>query len=196
MPDSTQAYNEFQWNSDIVVAMLLIMEGRLTDEQIGDRCGFSEATLMAWRCHPEFQAAYDKCRKHFGHLPTKDGMANRNRRIAQLGERWERFVTICGARSKDPETQNAPGDQTGLMGKTHRVSETYEAVEYFMDAASIRDQRAMAEQTAKDLVDWAKKLEITDVDGKYPIELLDKIIRDAERGLEPDDLEPGDDNDP
>ena len=36
MSDSTQGYDEFQWNNDSIVAMLLIVQGRLTDEQIAD----------------------------------------------------------------------------------------------------------------------------------------------------------------
>lgn len=52
----------FSWNEKTLLALSLIFEGRLTREQIAEKCTIAPRTLYTWLEHPEFAARLQEMR--------------------------------------------------------------------------------------------------------------------------------------
>lgn len=165
-------------------AFLLAMD-ELTWEQIAEKAGCSKSSIRRWKMDRDFMFLVDEHRRAIRGQIRSHGIAIRENRIAALQRRWDKANRIIEARAADPEMQEVPGGDTGLVvcePRTIGAGVNAERVDVFkVDVALMSELRAIEEQAAKELGQWEEKksLQVTGADGgpvqvKYDLSKLTK----------------------
>jgi hypothetical protein len=82
----------------------------------------------------------------------------RQKRIADMDQRWRKLQDLVRQRAKSPEMASVPGGRTGLLrrGKVVRSRHSDEfRAGYVLDTALLRELRRLERQVAKVLGQWS-----------------------------------------
>lgn len=181
----TQQFTTFAWTPARAQAAELLADDALSDEEIASTVGVTRRALAKWKLRPEFQARIEERRAAQRQAIEAEGVANKQNRIARYQQRWERLHQIIEERALALAGHTA-GGSTGLLVRQAKVVKVYETdsdpadqadpdrdetltpvkraqvvYEYPLDAALLRELRALEEQVAKELGQWTEKSEQT-----------------------------------
>ena len=100
----------------------------------------------------------------------RQGVADKARRIERLNQRWNQIQQVIAARSESKVTRDAPGGKTGLVIQATRALGQGKALQqvpnYEVGISLLREERAIAEQAARELGQWTEKRDVTSSDEK------------------------------
>lgn len=167
----------------------LVAADDLDDVAIAKRAGISVPTLTRWKRDPAFQALVAHERETIQRAMLRHEIAKKHRRLHYLNELHQRLWQVIEERAAyyrdlaerqqaDPvraaagqmfvsaeETRCPPGGETGLVIRQIRAvgsgRSTQIVEEYVVDAATIREIRALQEQAARELGQWIERQEQT-----------------------------------
>ena len=168
----------FTWDEPRREAAKLLADGKLTDQEIAETVGVVRSTLWRWRQNPEFAAEVDTQLAAFRAEVRRRGIADRERRVRAINDRWNRLQRIIEERADAPEMQAVAGGRTGLLahnvksvgsGETSQVVDVYE-----VDTGLLRELREHEKQAAQELGQWTEKQEIS---GDIQKPVVVKVLR-------------------
>jgi transcriptional regulator with XRE-family HTH domain len=147
----------FEWTGERERASELLAARNLTHQKIADSVGIARSTLWEWRRIPEFAARVEEITEENRAETRRIGIADKERRLAALNDRWARMRRVIEERADDPETA--------------------EVVEFAVDTGLLRELREIEKQAAVELGQWneAAPGEATRVD---------ELIREIRAGTE------------
>lgn len=144
-------------------AVVLVVEDRLTNEEIAERIGVARRTIERWKNQLGFQAAVKDHKRALETDLSRFDIAVKSKRMAAINNRWQRASDLIDARAE--EHKEAPGGKTGLLVhqiKVHGQGKGQIVVdEYAADTALMAEMRQMEKQAAQEAGQWAEKSEIT-----------------------------------
>lgn len=170
----------FRWTMQRERAAVLLAENDLSDAQIAESVGTGRSTLSTWKRRPEFMA---RVGEHVAALTAsvlRYRIAKRRHRVRTLDELHDKALDVIRLRAErygamlgdDPEVVAiqaarsisgpvAPGEAaTGLLVEKEAVNNAgHRTVEWSVDAALVREIRAIQEQAAKELGQWVERSE-------------------------------------
>jgi hypothetical protein len=158
---------EFEWTDEKYKAAKDLASGVLTDEDIAGQAGVTRRQLARWKTHPDFQSRIQEHLDDFREETRRRGLADRERRVAALNDRWVRMQRVLEARADDPALQHVPGGTTGLL--VHNVKgvgkgEDFQLIDlYEVDTALLRELREHEKQAAQELGQWVDKQSVDQV---------------------------------
>lgn len=161
----------FKWSDERRTAALLLAEGNLTDAQIAAQAGVCRQTIGKWKQIPEFSATIDSHLEEFRQEVRRRGLANRERRIRALNDRWDRLQRIMEERAGDPKMAGVPGGSTGLL--LHNVKgvgagEKAKVLDiYTVDTGLLKELRELEKQAAQELGQWVERQELRQLTKAY-----------------------------
>ena len=162
---------EFTWNDDRRLAAQLVAEGNLADIDIAAKLGVTRQTIWNWRKTPEFQEFVDELQEAFKTEVRRRGLADRERRVRALNDRWNRLQRVMEERADDPAMANVPGGRTGLLvhdvksvgsGYSAQVVDLYE-----VDTGLLKELREHEKQAAQELGQWVEQSTVDQVVKAY-----------------------------
>lgn len=192
----------FKWAGQRELAAQLTAEDRLSDVKIAEQCGVDRKTLQRWRAHPDFMARVDAINAAFKERVGRFAIAQRERRVAALNDRWKRLHSVMDARAAgiaddvhDPlclgtfrDAAKASGVESGLVTvewvTTPRGSFR---PQFKVDTALSAEMRNLEKQAGQELGQWVEKIAPTTPDGAEPYTpvdfstLSDEDLDDLER---------------
>jgi predicted transcriptional regulator len=144
-------------------AAVLLAENRLSDSDIAATLGVSRASISRWKRRPEFQTRVTVLQQRINEVALQTAIADREKRVAALNDRWERMQRVLDERAADPGVASAPGGTTGLVVKQMKMIGAGEAAmpitEYAVDTSLLKEMRATEQQAAQELGQWSEKSE-------------------------------------
>lgn len=192
---------QFRWTGRREEAALLIAEDRLTNKEIAAKVGVVRQSIREWKQYPEFMARVESHVAAMAEAARERGIANRERRIAALNDRWRRMLRLIEDRAQ--EMASVPGGQTGLLvkqvklikvrgqgtrgqgtagqlalweapeGETERPDTgTLEVAEYVLDGVLLKELREHEKQAAMEVGQW-----------EQPEPPVDVLVMTAEEAL-------------
>lgn len=148
----------FEWTDHRINAAELLAARNLTHEEIAQRVGVARSTLWEWRRIPEFAARVDQITEENRAETRRIGIADKERRLSALNDRWNRMKLVIEERANDPDHMKAPGGSTGLLVRTLKKigsGEDAELIEEFaVDTGLLRELREVEKQSAIELGQW------------------------------------------
>lgn len=155
----------FPWDIAREEAAQRLAEGELRDIEIAEKAGVHRATLWRWQQHPDFQARIEEHRGVFRAEVRRRGLADRERRIKALNDRWTRLQRLIEARADDPLMCDVPGGDTGLLVRTVKIrargeGETETTIEAELDSALLKELREHEKQAAQELGQWVEQSKV------------------------------------
>jgi hypothetical protein len=156
---------EFRWTAVRERAALLLAQDEQPDREIVALLGIGRGTLGRWKDHPVFAARVQEHVARLAEVALKRGIAQREKRVAALDDRWQRMQRVIAERADDPAHAAVPGWQTGLL--VHQVKgvgagDDFERVDQFaVDTGLLKELRAHEEQAAKELGQWVERRDDT-----------------------------------
>lgn len=159
-------------------AAQLLAEDRLTSKKIAELCEISEQGLDAWKKRPDFKERIAELTQAYADKALKTGLALRERRIAELWSRHDKFRQIIEERAADPSLVGVPGGNTGMVVRSTKVvgKQVYES--FSTDTRLSKEMRGIEEQIARELGQWQEQIKVEDVS------IQDTLIRARQRVLE------------
>lgn len=158
----------FKWNEPRNKAAELLAAKNLTHQEIADSVGIDRKTLWNWRREPEFAARVEEIVEQNRAETRRIGIADKERRLAALNDRWRRMRLVIEERAADPDHARAPGGSTGLLVRTIRSvrveddregggrggPKTVEVDEFAVDTGLLRELREIEKQASIELGQW------------------------------------------
>lgn len=151
-------------------AALLVADGLLTTEQIGEQVGVARKTVERWKAQPEFAAYVETIKENARKALEAEGIANKRNRIAAYNDRWRRLQAVIDERAARYEGLVVPGGKSGLLVHTQKQiggGEFAQVVdEYAVDTGLLRETRELEKQAAIEMGQWTEKHEHLGKDGE------------------------------
>lgn len=168
----------FRWTAQRERAAVLLAEDDLSDAQIAASIGVGRTTLNDWKRCPEFAARVETNVAGLAAAMMRHSVAKRRHRMRTLNDlhdkaldvirlRAERYGAVLGDDTEAVAIQAAravsgpsvPGEAaTGVLAEKETVNNAgFRTVEWSVDAALLREIRAIQEQAAKELGQWSDK---------------------------------------
>jgi hypothetical protein len=153
----------FVWNAKKERAALLVAEDELSDREIAKKVGVAKRTLEYWKENTDFQAHVGGYIGQIQAAMLKLSIAKKHKRVERYQELWEKCKELRDARAKAQEDRAwaapMPGESTGLVA-TKTIGTGRNAIrEAAFDAALVKAELDLAEQTAKELGQWVERSE-------------------------------------
>lgn len=154
----------FSWTKQSEEAAQLIATGELGHGAVASRIGIDERTLYRWRKHPDFAARVDGLVADFREAIRRRAIGWVESRVDRLNRDWLKLQRIIDERGADPDMASVPGGKTGLvLRKLKSIGSGEKTVivkEYEIDAAILKELRALEKQAAIELGQWGAKREM------------------------------------
>lgn len=166
---------EFKWNDKKERAAWLLAEDELTDAQIAEEIQAAERSIAYWKNAPEFQARMQENLAAIRKGVLSKGIADQAQRIKAKEDRWRRLKRVIEARANDPEMQDIPGGDTGVL--VHQMKgigkgENFQVVhEYAVDTGLLAEMDRLEMDVARELGQIVDKSE-------HKIEVSAKVYLD------------------
>lgn len=173
----------FSWSNASQRAAELLARDEQTDEEIAADAKVTRTTLWRWKQHPDFAARIEEHRAEYRARVRRHGIAVVENRVNSVNTRWRRLQSVMDARAVDPEMQDVPGGNTGLLVRQAKLVKLYDAgedegdeadadgevltpmktarvvYEYSVDTGLMAEMRALEKQAAQELGQWSEKHE-------------------------------------
>jgi hypothetical protein len=159
-----------RWTRTTEKAAHMVAQDREPDREIAVACKVSERTLARWKTDKEFVARVEQIVSEYAERALRHGLARRDRRLGELTNMYQKLQQVAHERSIDPSIQQVPGGPTGFL--VRRVAsigsgENFRAFsEYELDAALVRELRAILDQVSQECGQKIARTELTGADGK------------------------------
>lgn len=198
-----QNVTKFQWNEKKERAVVLVVEDKLTDEQIAAEVEITRQQLARWKKHPEFAAKVESVTQSLANTIHEEvveiTISDVKHRLNRLHDHWERMQQVIEERAQDADMQNVPGGKTGLLVqqiKSVGKGDDFQIVhEYRVDTGLLKELREHEKQAAQELGQWTEKhnhehagtinLQLTDAERYARLATLFKRRRTPEGDPEP-----------
>jgi hypothetical protein len=145
-------------------AAALCAADELTDEEIAASVGVTRRQYARWKLEPLFLDAVTEHTARVQAAMLKLDIAKRHKRVEYLDMLHQKSLAVIQARA-DAMTDDAPGTNTGLMVKqVKQIGTGPNAVtieEFQIDAALMKEIRAIQEQAAAELGQKVDKVAVT-----------------------------------
>lgn len=149
---------DFEWTEARVNAAELIAARNLTHQEIADRVGVDRRTLWVWRKREEFASRVEEITEEYRAETRRIGIADKERRLAALNDRWGRLRRVMEERAEDSAVANAPGGTTGLIVRQLKSVGSGDSAmvveEFSIDTGLLRELREVEKQAAVELGQW------------------------------------------
>jgi predicted DNA-binding protein YlxM (UPF0122 family) len=171
-------------------AARLVFEDRLTDQEIAAECGVTRQAIYKWKKRADFIARVSAISQAYAARALGIGIASRARRLEVLNTLQDRMLAIVDERCLDPNMQDVPGGQTGLIAQDY-VSVRSESGRlgtvpiHKFDAALVREIRACGEQAAREPACLSVSMRCTGHAIPVPSGLIARTFTDAGARLIP-----------
>jgi hypothetical protein len=180
MSSSEDQTRPFRWTTKSEEAAALLAADRLTNDQIAEQLGLHRATLARWKQHPEFMARIDELVEAFKKTVRRRGIAQLERRVDALNDRWQRMQQVIEERAADPTMGEVPGGKTGLVVRQLKgigKGDDFKVVEmYAVDAGLLAEMRNTEKQAAQEMGQWTEKTQfLGDEDHPIPVKILNGV---------------------
>jgi len=179
----TRRGEKFAWTRNRELAAQLVAEDRLTNVEIGARCGVVDRQLERWKEIPEFRARVAEHLATYRAKITADGLADRINQIAFIKSRLADIHGIVESRGLLAVASgdwNAPGASTTQRGlQAHTVKSIGSGAkqqtvhEFALDTALIAEERALLQHLSILMGDWKQKVQLS---GDVEVSVVD-ILR-------------------
>lgn len=173
-----------QWLSRHDVAVALVAEDILTDEQIAEQIGKTKRQLEKWKLDDRFRAEVAAHRERIREAVLTSSIADQVRRVQALDERWLKMRQVIAERAADPTLAEKPGGTTGLIVRQLKglgKGDDFQIVEVFeVDVGLLKELRAHEEQAAREVGQWMDK-PATVIDARSQTLVLGGHLSDEER---------------
>jgi len=137
----------------------MLAEDSVSDAEIAAACGVTRPALQKWKAREEFQTRIAEIVKRRKDAALRYSIAQQDKRIADMDDRWRRMRQLIDARAEELNGA-VPGGETGLLVRQIKLSNTGIQVEEFaVDTGLLKEMRALEEQVAKELGQYADKPE-------------------------------------
>ncbi len=164
------------------LAASLLAEDRLTDAEIAARAGISRSTLARWKRSTQFQQRIAHHQAAQADSIVATGIASRRARIEALNDRWQRLQRIIAERAEVFGDRGPDGKPLVPGGGTGLLMHFAKSGEFVLDAALLRELRAVEEQAARELGQWVDR-------SRLDLAFAEEIERVAATfGVSPDDV--------
>lgn len=144
----------FEWTKTRIDAAELIAARNLTFSEIAERLEIDRTTLWNWRQDPEFAARVEEIVEEHRAETRRIGIADKERRLSALNDRWCRLKRVIEARADAPEMAAAPGGSTGLLVRTMKQVGSKVVEEFAVDTGLLKELREIEKQAAVELGQW------------------------------------------
>src|ERR1041385_8970565 len=101
-----------------ILAARLVAEDKLSNAQIGRKCGVTARCIEKWKRKPEFLAEVASHKKAWKEQVLAEGLSDRAFRIKEAQADYDKLGQIIVERGKDPSMKGGPGGKTGLITRT------------------------------------------------------------------------------
>jgi len=153
------------WNERREKAAIMLAEGAVPDVEIAAAVGITRQSLLKWRAREEFRDRVAEIVKQRKDAALRYSIAQQDRRIAAMNDRWEKLQRVIAERAEELDGQ-APGAGTGMLARQVKLSNTGVTVEEFVvDTGLLKELRGLEEQAAKELGQWIERKEHAGKDG-------------------------------
>ena len=163
-------------------AARLIAEDDLTDEQIAQRVGITDRQLRNWKQEPDFAAAVNAHILLIRDQILSRGFARVEKRVQLLDKNVRRLEAIVEAQKSNPDVQDHPAADTGLIFYKETPTRTGMAEEFFVHTTLLAEQRAQLGDIAKHAGQWIDRISANFDPSLLTDEELEAIARRAGRG--------------
>jgi hypothetical protein len=143
-------------------AAQLLAEDRHNDVKIGELCGIHVVTLYKWKKRPEVAARIAELTQIYADRALKQGLAQRDKRVAVLRQMHDKLLTIIEERAADATLATVPGGKTGLVVRAVKVIGKQVVETFITDTKLVKELRETGEQIARELGQWQERIEVED----------------------------------
>jgi hypothetical protein len=159
----------FRWTDKATEAAQDVAKDELTNQEIAEKAGITRQGLDRWKAHPDFRARVDEHIEDFKATVRRRGIAQLERRVDALNDRWRRMQRVIEERGQSPDMQEVAGGPTGLLVRTIKgvgSGNDFTLVnQYEVDTGLLRELREHEKQAAQELGQWTEKRELTGQNG-------------------------------
>jgi hypothetical protein len=159
----------FRWTPQATEAAQLVADAELNYPQIAEKVGVTRQTLYNWRTHADFRARVEERIEEYREHVRRRGIAQLERRVDSLNDRWRRMLRVIEDRGQSPDMQEVAGGTTGLLVRTIKgvgSGDDFTLVnQYEVDTGLLRELREHEKQAAQELGQWTEKKELTGQNG-------------------------------
>jgi transposase-like protein len=153
----------FRWTAESERAAQLIADGKLTNQKVADEVGVARQQLDRWKTYPEFRSRVEANVEEFRATVRASGIAQLERRVAALNDRWLKMQTVIEKRAA-AYADDDHGGETGLIrrkvsGWVGKGDEREPVYDYEFDAALLKELREHEKQAAQELGQWTEKVQ-------------------------------------
>jgi hypothetical protein len=193
--------DRFQWTAQREQAALLVAADDLPDWEIAASVGIVKMTLERWKANPTFATRVQEHVARLAEVALKRGIAQREKRVAALHDRWKRMQRVIEARGADTSMVDVPGGDTGLLVrqvKNIQVADVWGGLdsdlqetkpskrtrlveEYAVDTGLLKELREHEKQAAQELGQWVEKQHQVGVDRPDLSKLSDEELEELGR---------------
>lgn len=191
----------FRWTAVRAQAAVWVAQDEQSDEQIAEASGVDRVTLHRWKQHPVFATRVQEHVARLAEVALKRGIAQREKRVAALHDRWKRMQRVIEARADDASMADVPGGPTGLLVrqvKNIQVADVWGGLdsdlqeskpskksrmveEYAVDTGLLKELREHEKQAAQELGQWVEKQHQVGVDRPDLSKLSDEELEELGR---------------
>jgi hypothetical protein len=111
---------------------------------------------------PEFAARIEELTQIYADRALKQGLAQRDKRVAVLVQMHEKLLQIVEERAADATLAAIPGGKTGLVVRAVKVIGKQVIETFVTDARLVKELRATSEQIARELGQGQERIEVED----------------------------------
>lgn len=180
--EPTQHDAVFEWDNAKEEAAFLLADGQLSDESIAVKVGVSRAAITRWKRHQPFQDKIKEHQQEIARTVLAKGIAQKAHRVRAQHTRWLKMLRVIEERAADPEMQNVPGGQTGLLVRKVKAvgrGDNFQLLdEYEVDTGLLKELREHEILAAKELGQWEDKLVVEGGDPGKPVNVKGEMKHD------------------
>ena len=146
-----------------ILAARLVAEDKLSNAQIGRKCGVTARCIEKWKRKPEFLAEVASHKKAWKEQVLAEGLSDRAFRVKEAQADYDKLGQIIVERGKDPSMKGVPGGKTGLITRTLKSLNKGDGQrtivpEYEADHGIVQARAHIREQVARELGQWVEEV--------------------------------------
>jgi DNA-binding CsgD family transcriptional regulator len=146
--ESRSAKSQSSVTQPQVVAADPVAQGE-TEVQVARQLGVTDRTVRRWKKKTAFQRRVEEWRRRYRETIEREGITDRQRRIAELNEQRLRSIEVMAERGVRADVFGVPGGTTGLLYQGSVSVEKKRYRTYRLDMKLLQTLRRLETQAAK-----------------------------------------------